>query len=562
MPKCFAIKLAGPAGTGIMSAGEVLFKAFVRSGFFCFGYPEYPSLIKGGLNTFLLTLSDSKTNLNADRVDLLVVFSQSALDQEMPILDSKTTVITDSEVKLPAIKISIHQPPLLNLAKSAGNPLALNTTFLAFLSHQLSLDQQLVLDLIIDSLKDKPQVVLDQNITAFRQALKLSQKFSLNLKLPPADNRSCRLCLTGSVATSLGAISAGLNLYAAYPMTPSSPLLHFLATHQDDFHYIVRQTEDEIAAINLTLGGSFAGARSMTGTSGGGFALMQEGVSLAGMLELPLVIYLGMRPGPATGLPTWTSQADLLFAVNSGHGEFPKLVLAPSDPRESYLLTYQAFNLSQKYQLPAIILSDKYLAESFFTETDLPSLPVIPLSITKPHKDQAGLFNRYAFNSKGISPRTLPGMEGGEYLANSDEHDAAGLVDESIHLRKLNNDRRRQKFSLLQAEVPGPEISNKGQSIALITWGSNKFIGREVINLGLKATHLHFSYLWPLPKNINQILSGFKTLIVIENTTTGQFARLLTSETAVKITQSLGDDTGRPLSPQNLYQQIKKDHGL
>lgn len=555
MPEIFSVKLAGPAGSGIMSAGEILFRALVTAGYYAQGYPEYPSLIKGGHNIYLITLSQKPFPSNANRVDLLLALTQTALDNEHRYIENFTHVVADIGLKADHTHKLLHQPALLEVAKSAGNPLTLNTAMIGFASHQLKLEADLVWSLIKEELGGKSQTLLDQNKTAFDKARELSTQFHLDLTLPGKTNTDHKLCLSGTEGTGLGAIAAGINFYAGYPMTPSSPLLHFMAAHQTEFNFLVRQTEDELAAINMVVGASFAGAKSMTGTSGGGFALMEEGISLAGMLETPVVIYLAQRPAPATGLPTWTSQADLMFAINAGHGEFPKIVLAPSDPVDCYRLIHHAFSLSQTFHCPVIVLSDKYLAENKYACPNLPPLDPVPLSAALPSPKGDEMYSRYGYTPDGVHPRTLPGMPGGEYVANSDEHGPTGLVDESAETRAANNQRRLHKIAEIKRHLPLPEVYGSGEK-ALLTWGSHKHIGRQVAEK-LKLVHIHFTYLWPLPDGLEKILSGYHQIVTAENNETHQLARLLRQEIGVKVDIATGDDSGRPLDPDKLIDQIK-----
>ena len=555
MPEVFALKLAGPAGSGILSAGETLLRAFVKTGYYAQGYPEYPSLIKGGHNTYLITVSENPFPNNSPKIDLFLALTQTALNNEHNNINENTQVVADLSLKADHEHKKLYQPALLDIAKTAGNPLTLNTVMIGFATHQLQLNRELVWEILQEGFGDKSQTLLEQNKQAFDLALELSKQFFLDLTLPKQNNQNHHLILNGSQGVGLGAIAAGVNLYAGYPMTPSSPLLHFMAAHQTEFNYLVRQTEDEICAINLITGASFAGAKAMTGTSGGGFALMEEGISLAAMLETPVVIYLAMRPGPATGLPTWTSQSDLLFAINAGHGEFPKIVLAPSDPTECYLLVHCAFSLSQTYHCPVIILSDKYLAENNYSIPNLPPLETVPLSATSPNPKGDDMYSRYQFTPNGIHPRSLPGMPGGEYLANSDEHDQTGLIDESAQTRQENNQRRLHRLTEIKRNIPLPEVNGKGDK-AIISWGSHKYIAQEVAShLGL--AHIHFNHLWPLPTGLDKLLGTYKQLISIENNETHQLARLLRQETGLEIQIQLGEDLGRPLNPTELTTQIK-----
>lgn len=557
MPNVFGLKVVGPAGAGVISAGEILLHSLVKTGYYCQGYPEYPSLIKGGHNSYLITLSEKPYPVNSNRVNLLIVLTQNALNEEHHAIDDNTTVICDQTLKPDHEIKKLLQPGLLEIAKAAGNPLTLNTAALGFISQQLKINPIVIWDHIKKELEGKSEELLNQNKISFDRAVELSQKYHTNLSLPGTKNTDYKVCLTGSQAIGLGAIAAGLNFYTGYPMTPSSTLLHFLADHQLEYNYLVRQAEDEISAINMIVGASFAGAKSMTGTSGGGFALMNEGLSLAGMLETPIVVYLGMRPAPATGLPTWTSQADLLYAINAGHGEFPRIVLAPSDPKECYHLTHQAFTLSQRFHIPVIILSDKYLAENYFSVEDLDKLEQVPLSVEFPKEGQTDMYPRYQFNLTGTQGRTVPGIKGGEYLANSDEHNSTGLVDETAENRNGANQRRLNKFREIKKDIPAPEVKGEGDT-AIISWGSNKYIARIVAE-ELKLVHIHLTYVWPLPNDIKMLLENYHRLITVENNITHQIARLITAETGLPIQLQLGEDSGRPLDPKSLIEQIQHE---
>lgn len=557
MPKSFGIKIVGPAGSGIFSAGEIVFRSLVKSGYYCQGYPEYPSLIKGGHNTYLISLAEHVMPNNAPQIDILIALTANALEAEKANLTPQTRVIADATFKPTFSHEKMFLPALLDAARAAGNPLTLNTGFIGFLTGLLKLNPALVFDLVKKDFAGKSDELIKQNQQVFEAGLALSKSASLDLKLPKAENKHHRLVLNGSQAIGLGAIAAGINLYAGYPMTPSSPVLHYLASKQSEFGFLVRQAEDEIAAINMAIGASFAGAKTMTGTSGGGFALMQEAISLAGMIETPLVIYLAMRPGPATGLPTWTSQSDLDFAINAGHGEFPRIVLAPGDPRECYLLTHHAFVLSQKYHLPVIILSDKYLSENLYCLEDLPEIFPAQLSFGLPTTAQksATMYPRYQYTTTGVSTRSIPGVPGGEYLANSDEHQDEGLVDESETTRTLQNTRRLNRLMSVAHEIPMPELMEQGTDL-IITWGSNRYIGREIASSSGQS-HMHFSHVWPIPSGVATHLRRFRRRIVVENNTTNQFAKLLFRETGVHIDIVYGHDSGRPIDPAEVIKKLQ-----
>jgi len=557
MTPTFSIKIVGPAGTGVKSFGELLLKSLFAENYQVFGYTEYPSLVRGGHNTYQITIRQDNLNLSSSSLDLLIPLTETALETETNNLTKQSLVIGNENISSENLKFKLIKPKLIAITSRLGNPLLLNTVYFGFLSYQFQIPQILAEKNLIESLNHKAGNLQELNLRAFRLGFQLSQKFKLHFPLPKTNKNRHRLSLTGNEAVGLGAISAGLDLYSAYPMTPSSSLLHFLVKQQNNFPHQTYQSEDEISTINVALGASFAGALSMTGTSGGGFALMQESVSLAGMLELPLVIFLAMRPGPATGMSTWTSQGDLLFAVNAGHGEFPKVVLAPGDGEEAFEMTRQAFALSQEYQLPVIILSDKYLAESRFSFQANTHYSPVKISRTKVKKSSSLFYPRYQAVKGNSMPLTFPGQAGGEYNANSSEHDVYGFASTSVSDRLLQTSRRLQKIALLKQKLPLPQLPSPKTDTALISWGSTKDIAAAIAAEIPEVTPLNFNYLWPLPQKTGEFLQNFKKIIVLENNLTHQFARLLQGE-GCRVDLYLGADTGRPLNPLDYLTQIKK----
>lgn len=531
------MKIVGPAGFGIKSLSELIQKSLAHCGVFSFGYPEYPSLARGGHNTVQITIRSDHLPLNASHLNLILALSDSALELEIPNIDDHTIALTPDKLGF------------TTYITETGHPQVLNTLFLGYITKKLSLDRDYTASLLLEQYKSKGPLVTDNNQLAFDHGFATAAKDGLSFDLPSEVDRKL-ICLTGNEAVAKGALSAGIDLYTVYPMTPSTTVLHFLAQSQSTHPVVVHQVEDEIAAINMAIGASFAGSRAMTGTSGGGFALMEEGISLAGMLETPIVIFLSQRPGPATGMPTWTAQADLHFAVFSGHGEFAKIILAPADPLEAYLLTYEAFALAEKYHTPVIVLSDKYLSESFYSLESLPKLKPVQV-IPEANLPQSNFFARYRPSDTGISPRTLPGQKFGEYNANSDEHDIHGFSSESESDRLLQNTRRLNKIALLKKSLPNPALTKRASNSLLISWGSHKYIaGAEAENLGFD--HLHFSYVWPLPEGLSEILAPYQALYSLENNATAQMAKLITMETGRTFTATFTQDTGRPYINKNL----------
>jgi 2-oxoglutarate ferredoxin oxidoreductase subunit alpha len=358
--------------------------------------------------------------------------------------------------------------------------------------------------------------------------------------------------ISASDTIPLAAVYAGCRFMSAYPMTPSTGIITFLAREQERLGVFTEQAEDEIAAINMAIGAGYAGARSMTATSGGGFALMVEGISLAGMTETPLVIVLAQRPGPATGLPTRTAQGDLLFAIHAGHGEFPKMVLAPSNPEDAFYQTVRAFNLADKYQMPVIIMTDQFLADAHFSIQDFDLNRITPESfLADPSKQDE--YKRYRLTEIGISPRLFPGQSEHLVCVDSDEHDEDGHITEDLQgMAKPMAEKRLTKLKNLQKEMDRPEeVSLEKAKTVFIGWGSSRGAILEAMDLLEQDNEptglIHFSELWPLPDY--QFPEG-KTYWTVENNISGQLARLLRSEYGLEIKGTLGRYDGLPLTAE------------
>jgi 2-oxoglutarate ferredoxin oxidoreductase subunit alpha len=376
------------------------------------------------------------------------------------------------------------------------------------------------------------------------------------------------MLISGVEAIALGALASGCGFYAAYPMTPSTGIMNYLAAHEKEYHVLVEQAEDEIAAINMAIGASFAGVRAMTGTSGGGFALMVEGLSLAGMTETPVVIALGQRPGPATGLPTRTEQGDLQFALYSAHGEFPRLVFAPGTPEQALHLTNKAFDLAEKYQIPVIIIFDQYLADACWTydRFELDRLLHTDHRIRGDAFSSLKDYKRHQLTENGISPLGIPGDGSNLVVTDSDEHDEEGHIIEDAGLRtKMVEKRLFRKMPLLQQEIAPPELFGPADpEIVIIGWGSTLGIMREAAAFfppEKKMAVLHFSELSPFPPtgifDYLSLLKNAKQTICVEQNATGQFARLLRAETGYAVTHTINRYDGRPFTRESLTGEIR-----
>ncbi|RME66507.1 MAG: 2-oxoacid:acceptor oxidoreductase subunit alpha, partial [Nitrospirae bacterium] len=408
-------------------------------------------------------------------------------------------------------------------------------------------------------LKKKPEVV-EINKKAARAGYSYAKEKCLACKfvVPKAEKKNTIL-INGNQAIGLGALVSGLRFYSAYPMTPSTGIMNYIASRAEEFGVVVEQAEDEIAAINMALGASFAGVRAMTGSSGGGFALMVEGVSLAGMTETPIVIAEVQRPGPATGLPTRTEQADLLFVLYAGHGEFPKVVFAPGTPEECFYLTNLAFDITERFQVPVFILSDQYLADSQWSIPEFDKNKLIYRDYRI--KDAPSQYRRHAITNSGISPLAIPGE--GQYLVvtDSDEHDEEGHIIEDAETRiKMVQKRLHMKLPQLKEEALEPKyLGPERPDVVLLCWGSTYGVVREVSE-ATGTGMLHFSQVWPIALKDNwlSILREARKVIAVEQNATGQFARLLRSETSFQVDEIITKYDGRPFLYEELLEEVKK----
>ena len=450
--------------------------------------------------------------------------------------------------------------PFVEIAKKeVGNAIYANAVAAGALVSVLGIDLEALKEVLAGVFSKKGEDIILNNQAAAQKGFDRAEKACKEIcshKLPRRDGRFHRI--SGNEAIPLAAAFAGCRFMSAYPMTPSTGIITFLSAKQERLKIFTEQAEDEIAAINMALGASYAGVRAMTATSGGGFSLMAEGVSLAGMTETPLVIVLAQRPGPATGLPTRTAQGDLLFAVNAGHGEFPKMVLAPSDPRDAFHQVIRAFNLADKYQIPVIILTDQFLADSHFSleELDLESLSPV-FSLADPSRIET--YRRYTLTDNGISPRLYPGQSEHTVCVDSDEHNESGHITEDIGgMAKAMMEKRLTKIAGIKQEVSPPEEVNlEDADTVFIGWGSSRGAILEALEEmkkeGKSIGMIHFTEIWPLPE---YTFPRGKSYWTVEGNILGQLARLLRSEYGMDFEGTLSRYDGLPLTGDYIRRQF------
>ena len=575
----YSIKIGGEAGQGIQTIGDTLAKVFSKTGYHVFTHQDYESRIRGGHNFFQIRLSNKPISASQHKIDILVALDKESILLHKDELSEQGIAIYDSSALRQKYEgKNLLDVPFEMLAVEHGkNRIMTNTVATGAVLGMLRLKLDILFEIINDTFRKKGRDVIEGNINAVKAGYDFASKNCANCSFAIKEPAEESLMLINGVeAIGLGAISAGCKFYSAYPMTPSTGILNFMAEKAKEYGIVVEQAEDEIAAVNMTIGASFAGVRAMTGTSGGGFALMVEGLSLAGMTETPVVIALGQRPGPATGFPTRTEQAELMFVLHTAHGEFPRLLFAPGTPEQAFYLTNRAFDIAEKYQIPAFILFDQYLADSAWTFKgfDLSRIKYTDYRLRGDGFKRLSEYKRHAFTENGVSPLAVPGDAAHVVVTDSDEHDEEGHIVEDAEARiKMVQKRLLKKIPLIRQEMSQPILYGDDKpDIVIVGWGSTYGVMKEAVER-LSPPHpplikggtrggiamLHFSEIYPFPllhKKYQDMLSNAKTAICIENNATGQFARLMRAETGYEFKHRINKYDGRPFILDDLIGEI------
>ncbi|MBW7991270.1 MAG: 2-oxoacid:acceptor oxidoreductase subunit alpha [Planctomycetes bacterium] len=542
MRKDFSIVLCGQAGQGIQTVEHLLTRIFKLAGYNVFATKEYMSRVRGGINSTEIRVSSGPVCACVNRIDILIPLNKGAVGHFEKRISPQTIILAEKETIADDFDQTRHKfvdVPFTKKAAEIGNEIYSNVVAVGTVIGLFGIDLQAVSEYVKKFFSSKTDDVIQKNLAAVKEGFNLGVGLpdSSKIKFDINDDTDIKdqILVNGAEAVALGAIAGGCNFISSYPMSPSTGVLVFLAKQAKDFGIIAEQAEDEIAAINMAIGAWYAGARAMVTTSGGGFALMTEGLSLAGILESPIVIHLAQRPGPATGLPTRTEQADLELALYAGHGEFPRILLAPGKIQDAFYLTRKAFDLAEKYQIPVFILTDQYFVDSYYN-TACPDLSDINIKkyIIKTDVD----YKRYKLTDNGISPRGIPGYGKGLVAVDSDEHDEAGHITEDLGLRIEMVDKRLKKFELLKDESIPPElVGSEDYKNLIVCWGSTYNIVKEAVkNLDRDDTaFLHFKQVYPLPGQTSDYLNKAKRIIIVENNATSQFAKLIKLHTGIEI---------------------------
>lgn len=561
MPVDLNIRVTGGAGQGVHTAGGLISRAAVAWGYHFHATQDYMSRIRGGRNSYAVRIGSVPVRAGRVEADILLVLDPAHLSHFLPALAPGGIALADEPGAAPPVVAA----PLKALAAEAGSPILANTVGAGAVAAALGISLDAIEPILAADFRGD---FLEKN----RKALVLGAEWARKSLpprpgLPPAPFMP-RVVMTGNEALALGALAGGCKFAAGYPMTPGTGILSALADGGPAVGLVFEQAEDEIAAINMAIGASYAGARSMVATSGGGFALMVEALSLAGMLETPVVIAVGMRPGPATGMPTRTEQADLEFVLSAGHGEFPRLVLSPGSPEEAYDLARHAMDAAEAFQVPAIILTDQYLADTI-VDMDPAAFEVRPVTrhIVKGEavpRTPDGRYLRYAASAGGVSPMAVPGEPGITVVAGSDEHTEDGHLTEDHEARIRMVEKRMRKAGTLAEHRIGPRIAGPPAGDAvLLGFGSTKDVIAETREIlareGIAAAAVHLPQVWPFPASeVAGILARYETAFTVENNAQGQLARLIRRETGEEVDGTISRYDGLPFTPGRLAPEARR----
>lgn len=573
-PRKVSVRIGGAAGDGIASIAETLAKACARHGLHVFAYNSYQSVIRGGHINMQIRIGAKKVLSQGDFCDFLIALNLDTVKRHAKeVIPGGGIIYNKEKIKLEPgmIQQGVNDfgIPATTIANQFGkSPVMQNTVALGTLAYLMNFPFDSIQQILTDTFKRKGDAVVQANVGAARSGFEFAQKNFKKIEFTWKFTDEKKMFMTGNQAIALGAILGGCKFYSAYPMTPASGILHWLAPRGSRYGMVIKQCEDEIAAINMAVGAGHVGVRSMTGTSGGGFSLMTEAVGLAGMIEAPVVVVNCQRGGPSTGLPTKTEQADLFQALGASQGDFPKIILAPANVEDAFYSTIEALNLAEIYQCPVILLSDLLLSEHYETIEGLdPTRIKIERGDWAVNTNGSG-YKRYLSTPTGISPRALPGQEGKMYVAGSDEHDEEGVLISDVftnpEIRVLMMEKRMRKMETALKNLPEPELFGpKDAELTFIGWGSTFYVIRDVMRIlekeGVKTNHLHIKYLWPFKKDaVSRILASCKKSLIVENNYSGQLERLIRQETGLSIPHHLRKYDGEPFGPTLVYEKAKE----
>jgi 2-oxoglutarate ferredoxin oxidoreductase subunit alpha len=582
----FAVGIGGENGQGIASTGDILARIFARRGLHLNAYNAYQSIIRGGHTFLTVRAAETPVRNMGDKIDVFIPLNQDAMDRHLRLLKTGACVIFDNEKLKPGeAAAGVQLCPMPMKAITKGNKLAANTAALGATLQLLGIESEPLEAVVQRQFKKKGDAVVADNIAIARAGYEYAaQNFKAFPWKAPKGPKPLGV-VTGNQTIAMGGAAAGVKFYAAYPMSPSTGVLMWMAAHARDLGIMVRQVEDEIGVMNMVIGAAHAGCRSMCATSGGGFALMSEAIGMAGMIETPVVCVDVQRGGPATGIPTKTEQGDLWQILGAGQGDFPRLIVAPANQLDLFQSVPELFNLCDKYQCPGLVLSDLLISEgtssvdpadlNFDVKIDRGELILpnsngngngVPANPGSGYDDNA--YWRFKNTESGISPRAVPGVPGHIFVAATDEHDEDGtLISDEFtnpHKRqKMVEKRARKMVDVINDIAPPKLVGPASAAVTLVGWGSTLGVIAEAVEKlageeGIVANHLQVKWIVPFhAKEISAILGRSQRVIIVENNFSGQFARYLRSETGFDAHGHIRKYDGEPFMPHHIVEAVK-----
>jgi 2-oxoglutarate ferredoxin oxidoreductase subunit alpha len=574
MRKSFSVGIGGAAGQGVATPGDIFAKIFSRRGLHLNVYNAYQSIIRGGHTFLTVRTGPDKIGALDGRLDLLIPLNQDTMDRHLRLLSAGDACLYNADLikpGTPAAGVQLCPMPVSTLADISRNKIAQNTLAIGAALSMMGVGFPALESVLEEQFRKKEKAVIDENISIARAGYDYaSQNFKpFAWPLPMTEARYA--VLGGNGAMAMGGAAAGVKFYCAYPMSPSTGVLHWMAEHARKAGIMVRQVEDEIGVINMAIGAAHAGVRSMCATSGGGFALMSEGLGLSAQAEIPVVVIDCQRAGPSTGVPTKTEQGDLWQMLGAAFGDYPRVIAAPLDIADCFKLIPEIFNIADRFQCPGIVLCDLLLAEGRLSvdPKELDFSPVIDRGelITSNGTGEHEPYKRYKITKSGVSPRVVPGLPGHTHVVSSDEHDEDGVLisDEYTNAtkRRAMMEKRMRKVQGIEASVPPPQLLGPANAdVTLIGWGSTYGVIDEACELlreaGISANHLPIRWLVPLHGDaIVELLKNAKHTIIVENNFSGQFARYLRSETSFVASGHIRKYDGEPFFPHHIVEAVK-----
>ena len=575
MRQSFSVGIGGAAGQGVATPGDIFAKIFSRRGLHLNAYNAYQSIIRGGHTFLTIRTGPDKIATIDGKLDLLIPLNQDTMDRHMRLLSAGSACLYNSDAikpGTPADEVQLCPLPVSKLADISRNKVAQNTLAIGAGLSMMGIGFSALETVLEEQFRKKDRVVIDENISLARAGYDYAAQNFKPFAWPLPMTETQYAVLSGNAAMAMGGAAAGVKFYCAYPMSPSTGVLHWMADHARKAQIMVRQVEDEIGVINMAIGAAHAGVRSMCATSGGGFALMSEGLGLSAQAEIPVVVIDCQRAGPSTGVPTKTEQGDLWQMLGAAFGDYPRVIGAPLDIADCFKMMPEIFNIVDRFQCPGIVLCDLLLSEGRLSvdPKELDFNPTIDRGelITSNGTGEHAAYQRYKITESGVSPRAIPGIPGFTHTVSSDEHDEDGVLisDEYTNTvkRRAMMEKRMRKENGIAKSVPVPSLQGPANAdVTLIGWGSTYGVIDEACELlgeaGITANHLPIRWLVPLHGDaIVDLLRSAKHTIIVENNFSGQFARYLRSETSFVPKGHIRKYDGEPFLPHHIVEAVKE----